>query len=381
MFRETVANADDHEWAERSGYWAEQAIAPIPKPRQKRADRLSLILSGHGVRLYVDNGALIVQNGFTHYPQKREEWRFFSGAWRIPSRIIVLDGKGGLTFHALRWLAARDIPLVHVDWQGNVVHVVGGNGYAIDRRLAEAQSAAARNGIGLKLSRQLISEKINNSINTLRIAFPTSPAIEQALQKLEREAGEMKRHPPSSIAALLGMEGRVGLAYFSAWRSFPLRWTGTGRRPIPEDWMRIGQRSSFASGHNRPNRRATHPMNAMLNYAYAVLESQVRSYVIGAGLDPSIGFFHGKNAYHQSALVYDLMEPYRPLVDRKLLEFVQRTTFSPSDFSLTPDGVCRLNPQLARNVVQMTETAPRIDALINSIVRTRRGESVQQIER
>lgn len=367
MSRSSVIE-DDREWAERSAYWSEQAGATPPKPRQTREDRPLLVLSGQGVRLHVDNGTLIVQNGFTHFPQEREEWRFFSGDWRTPSRVIVLDAKGGLTFHALRWLAEHDIPLVHIDWQGKVLHVTGGNGYAIDCKLKEAQREATTNGIGLKLSRQLITEKIDNSIATLRIAFPPSPPIERALQKLGHWADQLMRHPPRTIGALLNLEACAGQAYFSAWRSFPLHWKGTGRRPVPEDWTRIGHRVSLKSGHNRPNQFATHPMNAMLNYAYAVLESQARSHVIGAGLDPAIGFMHGLRARHQSALVYDLMEPFRPIVDRKLLEFVRRTVFSSADFSLTAGGVCRINPQLARNVVRLSESLAEIDAVVSLLI-------------
>jgi CRISPR-associated protein Cas1 len=44
----------------------------------------------------------------------------------------------------------------------------------------------------------------------------------------------------------------------------------------------------------------------MLNYAYGVLESQVRMQVVAAGLDPTIGILHG-NARGQHGLVYDLI--------------------------------------------------------------------------
>jgi CRISPR-associated protein Cas1 len=40
------------------------------------------------------------------------------------------------------------------------------------------------------------------------------------------------------------------------------------------------------------NRHATHPVNAMLNYAYAVLESQVRIATVSQGLDPHVGYLH-----------------------------------------------------------------------------------------
>jgi CRISP-associated protein Cas1 len=45
------------------------------------------------------------------------------------------------------------------------------------------------------------------------------------------------------------------------------------------------------------------------------------------------------------------MEPERPLVDRAVLDFVKRQVFDPADFIIRADGVCRLNPEMARMVV------------------------------
>jgi CRISPR-associated protein Cas1 len=44
--------------------------------------------------------------------------------------------------------------------------------------------------------------------------------------------------------------------------------------------------------YNLRHNGATHPVNAMLNYAYAVLESQVRIATVAQGLDPTIGYLH-----------------------------------------------------------------------------------------
>jgi len=51
----------------------------------------------------------------------------------------------------------------------------------------------------------------------------------------------------------------------------------------------------------------------------------------------------------------DRMEPMRPVVDRAILELVKTATFSGGDFLIQPDGVCRLNPELARQVAQLAE--------------------------
>ncbi|MDE0152137.1 MAG: type II CRISPR-associated endonuclease Cas1 [Bdellovibrionales bacterium] len=55
-------------------------------------------------------------------------------------------------------------------------------------------------------------------------------------------------------------------------------------------------------------------INAMLNYAYAIIRSCVARGVVTSGLHPSIGIHH-KNTYNPMCLVDDLMEPFRPIGD------------------------------------------------------------------
>jgi CRISPR-associated protein Cas1 len=94
-------------------------------------------------------------------------------------------------------------------------------------------------------------------------------------------------------------------------------------------------------------------VDAILNYAYAALESQVRIQIVSAGYDPTIGFLHtGRVGRRRHGFVLDLMEPLRPIVDRKVLEFVQAHTFHRADFTIRFDGVCRLNPEMGRQVVR-----------------------------
>jgi CRISPR-associated protein Cas1 len=50
------------------------------------------------------------------------------------------------------------------------------------------------------------------------------------------------------------------------------------------------------------------------------------------------------------------MEPERPRVDRAVLDFVKGYVFDPADFVIRSDGVCRLNPEMARMVVARVST-------------------------
>lgn len=58
--------------------------------------------------------------------------------------------------------------------------------------------------------------------------------------------------------------------------------------------------------------------NRFLNYGYALLRSLAARALVGAGLHPSLGLQH-HNRYDPMALASDLMEPFRPWVDARVL--------------------------------------------------------------
>jgi len=339
---------DDALWHKQARHWRKEAglqFARRPLSRPTSLTQKPLILNGHGVKLRVERRSLLIQNGFTHYPQAREEWRFFPADPDLPSRIILLDTNGYLTIEVLNWLSSQNIPLIVMNWKGEVSTLTGFQAPA--PALQHAQLLAEINDTGLRLSVELIKAKLTASqatLNRLRITQP----VDEALATLDFNLRELAGDVPD-IPTLRMIEARAANAYFKGWRDLELHWKATSRHPIPPQWRSIGRRESLIS---QGNRHATHPVNAMLNYAYRMLESQVRISAVATGLDPTIGFLHA-NRENRVALVYDLMEPLRPKVDRGVLRLATSTTFTPRDFLLTSDGKCRLHPEFARRVVSL----------------------------
>ena len=142
-------------------------------------------------------------------------------------------------------------------------------------------------------------------------------------------------------------EGQAAGLYFAAWKGYPLSWRKSARWYVPPHWQTIRERHSPLSDSAR---RAVDPTNAILNYAYGVLEAQCRQALAAEGLDLGCGFLHADQQY-RDRLVYDLMELYRPAVDALVLALLARTTFAYGDLEMTHEGRCRLHPQLARAVV------------------------------
>lgn len=80
-------------------------------------------------------------------------------------------------------------------------------------------------------------------------------------------------------------------------------------------WPALFDDPSF---HRNPD---AEDQNRLLNYGYAVLRAMVARAVCGSGLHPSLGIQH-HNRYDAFPLADDLMEPFRPLVDRAVLLYI-----------------------------------------------------------
>lgn len=66
------------------------------------------------------------------------------------------------------------------------------------------------------------------------------------------------------------------------------------------------------------SREGAYP-NALLNYGYAILRAVIARALVGSGMLPTLGIHH-HNRYNAYCLADDIMEPYRPYVDRLVVE-------------------------------------------------------------
>jgi CRISP-associated protein Cas1 len=174
---------DDLAWATRSSMWQGRVKKASARRTERAKAQPALILAGHGVLLRVENGALTIQNGFTHYPQKREIIRYFRGDVALPERIILLDGSGSISFDVLSWLAEQKVSVIRVDWKGNIVCVAGASGYSANPfrvrwQLETRENPEQRNDF----CRSIIMRKIEATIITLEKSIPRSDKWERAMK-------------------------------------------------------------------------------------------------------------------------------------------------------------------------------------------------------
>ncbi len=81
--------------------------------------------------------------------------------------------------------------------------------------------------------------------------------------------------------------------------------------------------------------RSQEGLNSLLNYGYAVLLSTVLQKLFGVGLDPTFGISHATRE-RSAPLAYDLMEPFRPCVDWRVVQWVRQNPTAES-LEVTPE--------------------------------------------
>ena len=73
------------------------------------------------------------------------------------------------------------------------------------------------------------------------------------------------------------------------------------------------------NGQQTHFRRTSNGLITLLVYGYSIVRSMMARALVGAGLLPTFGIHH-HSRYDAYCLADDIMEPYRPFVDMKVLE-------------------------------------------------------------
>jgi CRISPR-associated endonuclease Cas1 len=297
-------------------------------------------MSGFCLRLQVRDGRLSAEWGIG---QQRHHARF-PRANRNLKRVIVLGSDGFATFDAIRWITDIGATLSFLDRRGKFLFASTPTAPS-DVRLRRAQSLALGNGMALKLSRELISQKLDGQSAIVRDMLGNSAAADAIL----RFKGELAE--TDDVDAVRLLEAQAAKIFWSQWADVPIRWVRKDEGRVPENWKRFTSRISPIT---HSPRLAINPANACMNLIHALCEAECRIALIGTGLDPEIGLLH-HDTPNRSSLANDLQETLRPMVDSFVLNWIQTEPFRKADFWEDKNGNCRLMSHLC---AKLCETSP-----------------------
>jgi CRISPR-associated endonuclease Cas1 len=299
-----------------------------------------LTLSGYGIQVRVDRGHLLIEDGIGG---ERRHYRFPRVGHGL-KRLVVIGSDGMVSLAALRWLADQKAAFTLLERDGTVL-VTTGPVRPSDARLRRAQALAGQSGVALRIARELIDKKLAGQEQVARYKLST-PESAETIHRYRSELAEADT--PESVRLI---ESKAAGAYWAVWRTLPVNFPRKDEPRVPAHWRVFGARVSPLTGSPR---LAVNPPNAILNYLYALLESESRLAAAALGLDPGLGVLH-VDAPARDSLACDLMEAIRPQVDAFLLDWITREPLKREWFFEQHDGNCRL---MAPFAVRLSETAP-----------------------
>ena len=181
----------------------------------------------------------------------------------------------------------------------------------------------------------IILGKVHNQRQVVRryLRVYKSQLDTEVVERLESvqirlEHGLHKILATENLPDLLGREGEMASLYFSVFPYFI--------------------RNSDFHFAKRTRNPPTDAMNALLSFTYTLMTHECRSALETVGLDPACGVFHQLRAGRPS-LALDLVEEFRPIVDRFVLSLVNKKQLSKSDFKTEASGAVWLKDE-ARSI-------------------------------
>jgi CRISPR-associated protein Cas1 len=252
---------------------------------------------------------------------------------RIPYDYIVIDGHyGSITFEAMRWLSKHDVPIALLNWNGNLLSsTLSQETLNADLKIKQYEKYLNSES-RLYIAGQIVKQKVRSSLGLLEAL---SNFYDIDLSTINKEIESMNY---DNINSLMMYEGRIASAYWSEltkiFNSLANAFHFEGRKNFSYSW----------------NMNASDPINALLNYGYAILESMVRKDINTIGLDVSIGYLY-EIAPSKHPLIYDLQELFRYVVDYSVIELLE-TKLKRSDFIATENYHIRLKPNTAKLLIE-----------------------------
>ena len=275
-------------------------------------------LKGYGFSVSVKNSKIVLKNCYNPFSKPEvEEWFVRN----MPYEKIIVSGKGYISTEALSLLSENNRNLILLDTYGKPITFCNG---MMDSLTATRYRIGQYDTFRDKSKCQYLTKQIIS-------------AKKQSQLKLLKKIG-------SSLRILSEKESVASRDYFVEFaKAIPERFGFTSRN---QGFTRISKNN------------ATDVINALLNYGYSVLASEISKFVCGIGLDPYFGFMHKSHTGFQP-LVYDLIEPFRWLVDYSVYK-IANNSFSGNRIKLkeiayTRDGNVVMEYSLIKRFLELLE--------------------------
>ncbi len=309
----------------------------------KRCTLNPLLITGFGTSINVDKRKLIITN-------RLKDTRLEFYPHTINHDGIIIDGHtGNITFEAMRWLSKHNINLTLLNWNGqllaNVMPEQPKSGKLRVKQYQKYLDSTNRFEIALNIGQTKVEhslnllEKLSKFYESVDFVKIRKLAEKEDLFLLDTMKNNESQNISKSIKQLMTYEGRIAKIY---------------HENLIAIFNELYPEFNFTGRKNKTNSRnynASDEINALLNYGYAILESEIRRGINSVGLDYSIGFLHEINQ-SRTPLVYDVQELFRWLIDISVIQLLEEKKIKKSDFIITENYHTRLGEDVAKLLIE-----------------------------
>jgi CRISP-associated protein Cas1 len=345
----------------------------------------SVVVLGCYASIRVRDGALDIVHG----PHEDKRSLRFDVDSPKP-HTILLDSHGEfITGEALRWLSRYGVGLILPNGPGRMLTFLDSALEAtdgasqspdIDPSVLKAQCAAACDeNRTVSIARAIVRAKIEAEISHLRKHSEKHIYDDANVSTAAFEANSLADHldrldEAASVPQIVTIEAHSAACYWRAFRDMGLQEAKGGN--LPRSWLRFANRNKGAQFLG--NKHAQHPINAMLNYAYVVEAGRLAKALAAHGLALPIGFLHADRKGRNS-LVWDAIEPLRPVIDAGVFSYIQSREFARADFPQTGATTFRLSRDVIQSMLREVSLSPghigdAADFVLRAIERHAGGE-------
>jgi CRISPR/Cas system-associated endonuclease Cas1 len=149
-----------------------------------------LTLFGYGIQVRVDRGHLLIEDGIGEDRRKIRLARVSHGL----KRLVCIGADGFISLAALQSLAAQDASFVMLERDGSVLATTGPVRPS-DAKLRRAQALAHVSGAALRVTRELIRQKLTGQESVARNKFWTRPLLTPSQDSAQNCHGQSKLRP------------------------------------------------------------------------------------------------------------------------------------------------------------------------------------------
>ena len=282
----------------------------------------SLFLNGYGCSIRVKDTRLIFSQGVHPFQKDREVIE--TSVRACNSNKVIIQGDGYVSTKALQVLAENNISVVMLDKRGKLFsyfNEISSSEPLIRQRQYDAFRDEEKADT---LRKWVVSQRIESQIQLfkeLSVDSKTIAKMESSFSHLQYAKGSRQ---------IMKVEDDIGRIYYHTF----------SKMFKPE----LGFTTRNSLRNFRP-KDASDPINSLLNYGFGVLYGEVTKQLNVLGLDCFVGFYH-KNEFSRLALVYDMIEPHRHLVERSVYDIQEQ--IKRKDYAFSRDGVVVLSNELKK---------------------------------